>query len=257
MAIGMKRTYAKRNPTTIRTISTGSGYSRNPRTIGVTRSFALRAPMSTRGWRPFTRVMANAELKVQDLAVATYQVNTSGSITLLAIPVTGADFNARIGRKIKLRSLYIKGRIQLEVDATLAAVSVTGQQARCMIVYDLQPNGAAPSITDILNTADPASHLNLNNRDRFRILVDKEYTFDPYSSVQTATQAQLCFGRTIYNMKLYKKLNLDMVFNAVNGGTVADIASGALYMVWIGSATASTNGDVNAIVSTRVRYSDV
>ena len=193
---------------------------------------------------------------MQDLATATYQVNTTGSITLLAVPVTGADYNARIGRKITLKSLFIRGRIQLEVDATLAAVSVTGQQARCIVVYDLQPNGAAPAITDILNTADPASHLNLNNRDRFRVIADKEYTFDPYSSVTTANQAQLCFGRTIYNMKLYKRLNLDMIFNAVNGGTVADIASGALYMVWLGSAPSASNGDVNAIVSTRVRYAD-
>lgn len=234
----------------------GSGYARPLRTIGVTRSFSLRAPMSTRGWRPFTAITANSELKVQDIPTTTYQVNTTGSITLLAIPVTGADFNARIGRKIKLRSLFIRGRVQLEVDATLAAVSVTGQQARCMIVYDLQPNGAAPAITDILNTADPASQLNLNNRDRFRVLYDREFPFDPYQSITTATQAQLCWGRTLHNVKLYKKLNHEMIFNAVNGGTVADIASGALYMVWIGSAAAASNGDVNAIVSTRVRYSD-
>lgn len=244
----------KRKPTTWKPRSNPLTMMRAKARTSAFRFGPPRAPLSTRGWRPF--INTNHELKVQDLATATYQVNTTGSITLLAVPVTGADYNARIGRKITLKSLFIRGRIQLEVDATLAAVSVTGQQARCIVVYDLQPNGAAPAITDILNTADPASHLNLNNRDRFRVIADKEYTFDPYSSVTTANQAQLCFGRTIYNMKLYKRLNLDMIFNAVNGGTVADIASGALYMVWLGSAPSASNGDVNAIVSTRVRYAD-
>jgi len=213
-----------------------------------------RAPLSTRGWRPF--VATNHELKVQDLAPATYQVNTTGSITLLAIPVTGADFNARIGRKIRLHSLFLRGRLALESAIAPSGTLSLAQQARLIVCYDLQPNGAAPAITDILNTADPASHLNLNNRDRFRILCDKEYVFDPSFFQNTATQAYSFMGRTIYNVKIFKRLNLDMIFNAVNGGTVADISSGALYMVWIGSAAAGTNVDTNAIVSTRVRYAD-
>ena len=215
-----------------------------------------RAPLSTRGWRPF--VTTNHELKVQDLAPATYQVNTTASITLLAVPIVGADYNARVGRKIILKSLYIRGRLQLEqsgVNPAGGAVSLA-QQARLMIVYDLQPNGTAPAITDILVTAEPASHLNLNNRDRFRILCDKEFVFDPMFSQNTATQAFALMNRTIYNVKLYKKLRHEMIFNAVNGGTVADIASGALYMVWIGSVAAGTNVDTNAFVSTRVRYAD-
>lgn len=214
----------------------------------------LRAPLSTRGWRPF--INTNHELKVQDLATATYQVNTSGSITLLAIPTVGADYNARIGRKITLKSLFIRGRLVLETAIALTGTLSIAQQGRLIICYDLQPNGAAPAITDILITADPASHLNLNNRDRFRILCDKEYVFDPSFYQNTATQAYSFMGRTIYNVKIFKRLNLDMIFNAVNGGTVADISSGALYMVWIGSAAAGTNSDTNAIVSTRVRYAD-
>ena len=213
-----------------------------------------RAPLSTRGWRPF--VTTNHELKVQDLAPATYQVNTTGSITLLAVPIVGADYNARVGRKIVLKSLYIRGRVYLEWDTTLAVVSCLGQQARMIIVVDNQPNGAAPAITDILNTAEPSSQLNLNNRDRFRILCDKEYFFDPVALSTTANQSVAAMNRTGYNIKVYKRLNQEMIFNSVNGGTVADIASGALYMVWLGSIAAGTNVDTNAFVSTRVRYAD-
>jgi len=221
-------------------------------------TFSRMAPLSTRGWRPFSRVVANTELKVQDLPVATYNVSTtstpaSGGITLLAVPVTGADFNARIGRKIKLKSLYIRGRVGIEdAFSTTANTTVRAQQVRMIIVYDLQPNGAAPAITDILNTADPASHLQLNFRDRFRVIADKEWTFD----IMQFAIGTSAWNRTIYNVKLYKKLNLDMIFNAVNGGTVADIASGALYMVWIGSNPTAADTDINFIGSTRVRYAD-
>lgn len=230
--------------------------STRPRASPAIRAFSRMAPLSTRGWRPFSRVMSNTELKVQDLAQATYQVNTTGSITLLAVPITGADFNARIGRKIKLKSLFIRGRIRLECTSSPdTAVAVAAQQGRLMIVYDLQPNGVIAGITDILNTAEPASHLNLNNRDRFRILYDREFVFDPYVVDKTATASYSNAGRSIHNVKLYKKLNYDMIFNSVNGGTIADIASGALLMVWVGSAIAGTT-DCLFIGGTRVRYAD-
>jgi len=212
-------------------------------------------PQILRGWKPFVGV--NQELKVQDIATATYQINTTGSITLLAIPTVSADFTGRIGRKVTLKSLYLRGRVRAAGAGTMTAQVTPEQQARLMIIYDLQPNAEVPTILDILNTADPASQTNLSNRERFRILCDKEYCFDPVVSVTTATQAQMTATRTCYNLKLYKKLNLSMIFNAVNGGTIADINSGALYMVWIGSAVASSTGDAEAVVSTRVRYSDL
>ncbi|AIF34805.1 capsid protein [Sewage-associated circular DNA virus-14] len=212
-----------------------------------------RAPLSTRGWRPF--ISTNHELKVQDLASATYQVNTTGSITLLAVPITGADYNARIGRKVTLKSCFIRGYLRIEPGAATVGVA-QAQQCRFMLVLDLQPNGAVFAITDLLNTADPTSQLNLNNRDRFRVLQDQEIAFDHFNYVTTATQTSEAFGRTIQSFKKYKRLNCEMIFNAVNGGTIADIASGALYMVWIGSNAAGANTDANAVLSTRVRYSD-
>lgn len=198
------------------------------------------------------------EKKVNDLVTATYQVNTTGSITLLANPTLGSDFNNRIGRKVVLKSVYVRGQVKLDwagAGGLPATAGISAQMGRFILVTDMQPNGAAPAITDLLVEATAESQLNLNNRDRFRIHCDKTYVFDPVINVQTATQAQLCYNRTIYPLKKYKKIDQEMIFNATNGGTVADISSGALYMVWIGT-TASGVGDVNAVVSTRVRYVD-
>lgn len=196
------------------------------------------------------------ERKVNDLTTATYQVNTTGSFTLLANPTLGSDFNNRIGRKVILKSVYIRGRVLTETASAGVEAVVSAQQGRMIIFIDMQPNGAAPAVTDLLVEATPSSQLNLNNRDRFRIVSDSQYVFDPYYfNSSTATQTYSSTANQIKNVKKYKKLNLEMIFNGVNGGTIADITSGALYMFWIGSKAASAT-DINAILSTRVRYMD-
>lgn len=208
-------------------------------------------PLASRGYR-----LNPHERKVADYAATQYDVNSSGDFKLLAVPVLGTDMNNRIGRKILLKSVYIRGHVSSQY-ATTAATGITlGQLYRMIIFIDLQPNGAAPATTDLLVTAAPQSHLNLNNRDRFKILCDKQWTVDPYFYSTTASASVASASRQIWPVKKYKKLNIETVFNATNGGTIADIASGALYMFWIGSS-GTGNADGIASVSTRVRFSDM
>lgn len=222
-------------------------YNFQPKTrFVVTTARRPMAPPATRGYRPNT-----VEKKVQDLDTATYQVNTTGLFTLLSLPQLGSDFNQRIGRKVMHKSFYIKGRIQAE-NATGSPISVApSQQCRMVIFCDQQPNGAAPAVTDLLVSATPASQLNLNNRDRFKIYCDKEYVFDP-SIVSAAVST---FNHTISLVKKYKRINLETIFST-STGSIADITSGALYMFWIGSSPAGSGTDANFIGSTRVRYTD-
>ena len=203
----------------------------------------LGAPLATRGFYPFRG--GSRELKFFDVAVGTTQVNTTGSITLIFAPQLGSDYNARIGRKTTIKSFYVRGRLVHELGS-----GGNPQQGRMMLIVDNQPNGTLPAITDILSSADPAAHLNPNNRDRFRVLCDKQYVF---GSANVTTPA--IAGVNIKNIKLYKKMSLNTIFNSSNTGTITDITSGALLLVWIGSLPSGTN-DLNAIISTRVRYSD-
>lgn len=208
-------------------------------------------PMRTGGYKP-----NSTERKVNDLAAATYNVSTTGSITLLANPTLGSDFNNRIGRKIVLKSVYIRGFVRTEPSLSNPAAFSQSQLVRMVILADLQPNGAAPALTDIFVEAHSASQLNLNNRDRFKVYCDKQWVLDPYLSVTTATQAQAFASNQVKPVKKYKKLNLETIYGATSGGTIADINSGALYMVWLGNVASGTNTDANAVVSTRVRYVD-
>lgn len=206
------------------------------------------APPATRGYR-----LNAVERKVNDIDTATYQVNTTGTFTLLALPTVGADFNQRVGRKIMLRTVYIKGRVQCENAGSLSPTATTSQQCRMIIFADLQPNGAAPAVTDLLVSATPASQLNLNNRDRFKIYCDKEFYLDPFLIPAAGTSMYL--NRSGQVLKKFKKIQLETIFST-STGSISDITSGALYMFWIGSAPAGANTDANFIGSTRVRYTD-
>lgn len=218
---------------------------------------AGRRPMGLPAFRGFRGVGQRraAEKKVIDIANAVYQVNTTGSFTLLNGCVQGTDYTNRIGRKIVVKSVYIRGAVYVEPAVTPAVATAPAQQARMILFLDLQPNGAAPAATDLLTAANPYSMLNLNNRDRFRILRDEVFVFDPYFNVTTATQAQAAVTNTYKEVNCYKKLNLESIYNAGNAGTIGDIQSGALYMFWIGSVPAGA-ADSNANVSTRVRFLD-
>lgn len=257
MAIGMtaygRTPIRKRTRTgTTKTVTIRSGVSR-PQPMVVTSYVPRRAPLATRGFRYPVR-----EKKFFDVD-QTYAFNTTGTVKLLAVPVLGTDYTNRVGRKIVLKSVYIRGLATVEGAFNLPAPPMTSlaQLGRLILLVDSQPNGSAPAILDILTAASAISHLNPNNRDRFRILWDKQYAFGPIKVDNTATQSYAwAQGQAVYPIKYYKKLNIETIFNAGVAGTIADINSGALYLVAIGTTAAGTNTDADAVVSCRVRFDD-
>jgi len=210
-----------------------------------------RVPLASRGYR-----LNNVEKKVADTATAS-TINTDGAFILLASPTPGTDMTNRIGRKIILKSVYLRGYMASEAALNAAVpVAQVAQQMRMILFIDYQPNGAAPAITDLLKTAAPSSQLNLNNRDRFKILKDKTIVVDPYFCSQVATQSICSTSNQIQQFKVYKKLNLETVLNAGTAGTIADISSGAVYLCFVGSEPTGSNNDGLAIWTGRVRFSD-
>lgn len=149
----------------------------------------------------------------------------------------GSDATNRIGRKLVMKSCLIRGTF------SMAATSTGGSPIRLVLVYDKQANGAQPATTDVFLADNFSSQNNLNNRDRFVILSD--FISDPIAAA----------GNYSVGFKMYKKLNLETMFNGTNGGTIADITSGSLYLFMcqngsIGTAAPSLN------IRTRVRFVD-
>lgn len=159
----------------------------------------------------------------------------------------GTDATTRIGRKVLMKSLLVRVTVSM---TTLAAgtqpAGAIGGQVRFLCIYDSQSNGAAPIASDILSqvtTDTVVSPMNLNNRERFKILFDKYVTIDPQGP-QSAT------------LKCYKKFNLPIIFNGGNAGTIADIQTGSIYILAAATcqATAAFNCETNGY--SRIRFLD-
>lgn len=184
------------------------------------------------------------EKKVVDLGAASFAMDTTGSLTLLNGVAAGTDFTDRIGRKTKLSYVYVRGIVNAQ-DASSGPTL-----GRLLLVYDKQPAGALPAITDILTAATSVSQVNLNGRDRFVILADKQYAVGIISN--TATQS-FAGSPTVHPVKIYRNLGLETIYDGTTNA-IADISSGALYLVTIGNQAAAAGATFNG--TTRVRFTD-
>lgn len=210
----------------------------NPR-----RSFGL-APARTGGFFGVRRRQLMGERKVIDVDPGNLNVTSTGTVTLINGVATGTDFTDRVGRKIVMKSVYVRGIIFPDDFSTLNSL------ARIMIVYDMQANGVAPAITDILKSASSVSQLNLNNRDRFKIIMDKQWVLGAIDN--TATQS-VAGSPTVHALKKFTRLNHETLFNGTTAA-IGSIATGALFLVTIG--TQAAGAAATTTISTRVRFED-
>lgn len=195
--------------------------------------------------RPLPKTRNRKELKFLDLAYSqAYVFDTTGTVTALNLVAEGDDNNSRNGRQIQLCSVEVQGKAN-PVDG-----STTPDFCRLMLIYDSQANGALPAITDILSAATSNSFLNLDNRDRFHIIVDHKFVIGALSTTATQTYAE---SPTLELIDIHRKLSLHTTFKGTTGA-IASIATGALLMVSIGDVP--PNDGALAGVSTRIRFTD-
>lgn len=180
-----------------------------------------------------------------DLALASYQMDTTGTVTLLNTIAQGAGVTQRVGKKVVLKSLQCRGYMQNNSTASANDVAF-------LIVYDKRPTGSLPAVTDILNTANASSLNNDNNAGRFRILK----RVDEVLLGNTTAAAS-------YLDSMYKSNDfwLDLksaptTYKAAATGAIGDIEEGALYLVTVGSTAAGTAAAAMA-ATFRVRFLDV
>lgn len=211
----------------------GSGSARMPmkrkRTGSTTSTDSYRPSQGSKykKYRPYSYVPHSIkEYKTSDVVTGQNAMTTTGTFTLLHSPVPGTDYTNRIGRKTLIRSVYLK--VYVETSASNGVyTTVAGSPFRWILFCDKQPNGAAPAGTDLLNTSHPLSHLNLNNRDRFKILKDKTDKLGPFYADTGISYTYANPQNMVY--KYYRKMRQEVIYNGGSAGTIADITSGALY----------------------------
>lgn len=219
--------------------------------------------MRKRGMRPFLSANRFPEIKAVDnnnLATGD-AIGQTAIITPLNLIQVGSGFYQRVGRKIEMKSLTIKG-----ISATLRTV-VNESIGRILVIYDRQTNGALPAIADILQGTDQTganvtsaySGINLNYRDRFLILKDEKFYLPSLTDTAgVITNLGLHDNTQQFPMfKCHLKLkNLETMFRAdTSPAVIGDIATGGLYLVVMGSLTSASTG-WSFFWESRLRYGD-
>lgn len=145
-----------------------------------------------------------------------------------------------IGKNASGRSLALECEFsQPQTDASASTV-------RLMVIYDRQPNGAYPSIGDLLadNASAPVfdSAINIGYRERFAVLRDCQFTLD------TAT------GLTRH-YETFIKRPLDINYIGTSNA-IASVGSGAIYLVSFFLQLLGTTAPIMVSRHSRFRYFD-
>lgn len=189
------------------------------------------------------------ELKVIDTLPAASNPYSSGNgvFTLLNGCSPGDGISSRDGRKIRIKS--VEARVYIGGNSSYTQQSLV----RMILFWDKYPNGSATTIDKILEMTDtafaiPYAPIDLDNRKRFVILKDKQFSLTPAPNGTYTTRKLVHFKKI--------KVDKDTVFNNGTAATVADIMSGALYMYVFSDNSNATYPDTH-LVTARVRFTDV
>lgn len=153
-----------------------------------------------------------------------------------------------------MKSLYITGYIAGVANDTVTVADFV----RFIVVYDSQANGTTPDFTDVVRSTiydgtQPATQaidqLNINNRDRFKIICDWRQALAPAPYVMTS--------KDMWVQKFCKLKNLETIFKAdTSTPVVGDIATGSLFLITKMQTTPNANG-LTFYGSSRLRFCDV
>lgn len=192
-----------------------------------------------RGFQP--RQFQRGEWKYSDVAIS-QSVNTTGFQLLLNGLKTGNTAVTRIGMKVSIRSLELRGYFYATVGTGV------DQLHRYLVMIDRQCNAAAPTLlSDYLYPANILGLRNLANRKRFKNTYDRSHCINAPGEPGTfkAFHVYLKFRRPLV-----------VEFNAADNGNEADIVSNSLWLVGVGSeAAGATAGSIQGV--SRIRYTDI
>jgi len=166
----------------------------------------------------------NVEDKHVD-AVASAQIPASAWTGVLLNAMTqGTNAGQRIGQSVKSVG------IELRFTANVNTASPNPQYVRVVLFLDKQPNGANPTFTNVYAQAtDPIVTPRVDGyEDQFIVYYDKVLALGPTTG-----------GNNCAVESFIAPLNFHTIFNSGNAGTIADIQTNALWLMWTTDVTAN------------------
>lgn len=179
---------------------------------------------------------AMEEMHFNTIPQATYGMHTTGFVVQLNTITRGNAINERVGNRVILKSLHVRGDVYCGINVTVASGAM-------MIVYDRQPQGTLPAYTDIMEAGGVNAFQNASYRDRFRILLRRDWCLE-----QNPVDSAVRTGDSIRRVDEILYLNLPTVYqDGSSGGLISDIRTGGLYAVFCGSQPSGTATLIGAL----------
>jgi hypothetical protein len=176
-------------------------------------------------------------------------------------PTKGTNQNQRVGRKVSVHKIKIKGQVTIPAQAATNSAK-TGSKIRILLVQDKQTNAAQAQGEQIMQAPGTAtstlatnSFQSLANFGKFRVIKDLSIIADDpnFSSTQTADTYDTNGKVYEFSMNAIFKKPVVVHFNSANNGTVADIVDNSFHII----ANTSSAGFVPVIdYNCRTVYTD-
>jgi len=185
-------------------------------------------------------------------------IATPPTLVLLNGIQTGAGFFNRVGSRVENVNLHIRGVVNIGLTTLIS-------YARMVVVYDRQPNGAAPLVGDILQSRDQTgaptgtafSEINLDQRQRYLILRDKSFFVPPTTFTAGVLTNGPAFPSDGPEWTVNEFIRLKGLITQYKSSsaptTITDINSGSIYVFFLASVdnTLLFNGQC------RLRFVDI
>lgn len=183
----------------------------------------------------------------------------ANAFTLNLIELGTGSFN-RVGRKVFLESVRLKGTVEVIWDLDAAAVS--NSTTRMVLVWDKQPSGSAPTwdqmfgstTLDGTESSGILDNLSFDNMSRFAVLKDCVWDITPQATAVGSTSVN---AHTIHYDEYISLKGKETVYSGGSDpAVVGDISTGAVYLFYrtcpvdAGTTVNVTNGVA------RLRYTD-
>lgn len=191
---------------------------------------------------------SGAELKFHDVDVNDVSIAqngtilNSGSVNLIAQGVTEST---RVGRKCTIRKILWRYNMILNASGAIN----TSETVRMILYQDKQCNGAAATVTDILESDNYQSFRNLANSGRFKILMDRVYSLQHTAGAGDGTANDA--APLDVNDQFYQDCNIPLEFNSTTGA-ITEIRSNNLGVLILGRTGLVSQMDSKM----RLRFSD-
>lgn len=170
----------------------------------------------------------------------------ANSMKLLNTIPTGTSAITRVGKRVCLKSVLIRGSIE-------AAGATIGEKCALLLIYIRNPNQAAtlPAWTEILTSQSSVALTNRDNASKFKIV--RRWDYDVIGNTTTPAT-----GSEIITVNEFVKLkDLPSVWtSASTAGTIGEFEEGALILASVGKQANGATTTPTIAGNARVYFED-